>query len=255
MAEDKTLTIVPHFVGHYDHWSEMMENLLRARGLWNVVERIHVEPLNTEVSTSKIIWESLKKKYGGNAKIKKSMLNALRREFELLEMKKGETVDSYFGRVNTVSNKLRSNGDNIKTQKEEEPEDEQVLKVEQTSYDRGRGRFSSRGRGRGGRGGRGAFNKATVECYKCHGLGHFQYECSKWNKETNFAEIDENEEEVLLMAYTEGVQANGKKRTWFIDSGCSNHMCNDAEMFTTMDSSFNNYVKLGNNRKMAVSGK
>ncbi|GAA0162208.1 transmembrane signal receptor [Lithospermum erythrorhizon] len=198
------------------------------------------------------------------------MLNALRREFELLEMKKGETVDSYFGRVNTVSNKLRSNGDNISDLKivgkilrtmseeftyvkEEEPEDEQVLKVEQTSYDRGRGRFSSRGRGRGGRGGRGAFNKATVECYKCHGLGHFQYECSKWNKETNFAEIDENEEEVLLMAYTEGVQANGKKRTWFIDSGCSNHMCNDAEMFTTMDSSFNNYVKLGNNRKMAVS--
>ncbi|GAA0155647.1 hypothetical protein LIER_13333 [Lithospermum erythrorhizon] len=151
MAEDKTHTIVPHFDGHYDHWSEMMENLLRARGLWNVVERGHVEPLNTEVlndnqrglleesrtrdcqvkhylfqaldrsvfeqildrSTSKIIWESLKKKYGGNAKIKKSMLNALRREFELLEMKKGETVDSYFGRVNTMSNKLRSNGDNI----------------------------------------------------------------------------------------------------------------------------------------------
>lgn len=28
---------IPHFDGHYDHWSELMENLLRAKGLWNLV--------------------------------------------------------------------------------------------------------------------------------------------------------------------------------------------------------------------------
>ena len=38
MSEDKTLTNIPHFDGHYDHWSELMENLLRAKGLWSVVE-------------------------------------------------------------------------------------------------------------------------------------------------------------------------------------------------------------------------
>ena len=38
MSEDKTLTKIPHFDGHYGHWSELMENLLRAKGLWSVVE-------------------------------------------------------------------------------------------------------------------------------------------------------------------------------------------------------------------------
>jgi hypothetical protein len=57
--------------------------------------------------------------------------------------------------------------------------DEQTLKV--TYYDRYGGKESGRGhgifldRGRG----RQAFNKAIVECYKCHQLGHFQYECPK----------------------------------------------------------------------------
>lgn len=64
---------------------------------------------------------------------------------------------------------------------------------------RGRGRVVPRGRGRGRR--RAAYNKATVECYKCHNLGHYPSECLEWNKETNYAEI--NEEEILLMSYAE----------------------------------------------------
>ena len=38
MSEDKTLLKIPHFDGHYDYWSELMENLLSAKGLWGVVE-------------------------------------------------------------------------------------------------------------------------------------------------------------------------------------------------------------------------
>lgn len=37
MSNDKTLTKIPHFDGHYNHWSELMENLLRAKGLWSLV--------------------------------------------------------------------------------------------------------------------------------------------------------------------------------------------------------------------------
>ena len=33
MSDDKTLTKILKFDGHYDHWSERMENLLRAKGL------------------------------------------------------------------------------------------------------------------------------------------------------------------------------------------------------------------------------
>ena len=57
--------------------------------------------------------------------------------------------------------------------------DEQALKVAYDDRIGGRGGDRAcgvfRGRGRG----RQAFNKAIVECYKCHQLGHFQYECPK----------------------------------------------------------------------------
>ena len=44
MSEDKTLTKIPHFDGHYDHLSELMENLLRAKGLWSLIEEGVIEP-------------------------------------------------------------------------------------------------------------------------------------------------------------------------------------------------------------------
>ena len=57
------------------------------------------------------------------------------------------------------------------------------------SRGRGQGRGSFRGRGRGRD--RQTFNRATVECYNCHKLGHFQWECQSKEKETNYAESQE----------------------------------------------------------------
>ncbi|GAA0167813.1 hypothetical protein LIER_22661 [Lithospermum erythrorhizon] len=107
MSDEKTLTKIPHFDGHYDHWSELMENLLKVKGLWSMIEGGFVEPLDNALPndhqmelleesrvkdhqvkhymfqaiektlfeqildrrTSKIVWDALKKKYGGNAKV------------------------------------------------------------------------------------------------------------------------------------------------------------------------------------------
>ena len=64
---------------------------------------------------------------------------------------------------------------------------EQVLKVERRTEisNRGRGTYRGRERGRG----RSTFSKATIERYRCHDLGNFQYECPKMNKELNYAEL------------------------------------------------------------------
>ncbi|KAI5336042.1 hypothetical protein L3X38_026176 [Prunus dulcis] len=50
--------------------------------------------------------------------------------------------------------------------------------------------------------GRFGYDKSTIECYNCHELGHFQWECPKKEKDSraNFAETSE---EMLLMAYVE----------------------------------------------------
>lgn len=116
---------------------------------------------------------------------------------------------------------------------------------------RGRGRGGYRGRGRGR--GRMPLNKAIIECYKCHKLGYFQYECPDWEKAANYAKLDE-EEEMLLMSYMELHNSN-RDEVWFLDSGCSNHMSGNKLWFSEIDESFRHSVKLGNNSRMAVIGK
>ncbi|KAJ8770604.1 hypothetical protein K2173_018095 [Erythroxylum novogranatense] len=94
-------------------------------------------------------------------------------------------------------------------------EEEHAFKV---SHGRG-GR--ERGRGRQSR------NKAIVECYNCHKLGHFQWECPQKENETNFIESHDD----------------------------INHMCGKKEFFFDFDESFKDSVKLGNNSSLIVAGK
>lgn len=92
-----------------------------------------------------------------------------------------------------------------------------------------------------------------MECFKCHNLGHFQYECPQWNKEANYAELDE-EEELILMAVVQENEAT-RQDAWFLDSGCFNHMCGDKGMFTDMVEGHKHYVKCGNNSRMSIARK
>ncbi|GMJ16249.1 hypothetical protein HRI_005294100 [Hibiscus trionum] len=111
---------VPKFDGYYDHWAMLMENFLRSKEYWNVVEngipaaaeggvltevqKKHIEDqklkdlkaknylfqaldrsvletiLNKE--TSKSIWDSMRQKHQGATRVKQSHLQALRKEFE-----------------------------------------------------------------------------------------------------------------------------------------------------------------------------
>jgi len=132
-------------------------------------------------------------------------------------------------------------------------EEDQVLKVTNA------GRIGNRGRGSGGyRDGRGRgrqyLSKNQIECYNCHKLGHFQYECPNWdNEKANYAEFGEDEE-ILLMALTDETNLYAKK-TWFLDSGCSNHMCGIKDWFFDLDEQFRVSVKLGDNSRMMAVGK
>ncbi|KAL6203559.1 hypothetical protein ACLB2K_027259 [Fragaria x ananassa] len=130
--------------------------------------------------------------------------------------------------------------------------EEQALKVSHgdrfDGSSKGRG-YAARGQGRGR--GRQPLNKATVECFKCHKLGHFQWECPSWNRKVNYAEIDEDE--MLLMAYVE----NNSKRedVWFLNLGCNNHICGNKKWFTHLDEEYRHSVKLSNDTRMLVMGK
>ena len=124
MANDSNFVqaAIPRFDGHYDHWSMLMENFLRSKEYWSVVESGIQEPpagatvtdaQQTDIEarklkdlkaknylfqaidrpiletilckdTSKDIWDSMKKKYQGSSRVKRAQLQALRRDFEVL---------------------------------------------------------------------------------------------------------------------------------------------------------------------------
>ena len=138
---------VPKFDGHYDHWAMLMENFLRSKEYWGLVEngipaaaegltdaqRKNIEDqklkdlkaknylfqatdhsvletiLNKDIA--KNIWDSLKQKYQGTTRVKSAHLQALRKEFEILHMKAGESVNEYFAQTLTIANKMKANGD------------------------------------------------------------------------------------------------------------------------------------------------
>ncbi|KAK2426825.1 hypothetical protein QL285_025456 [Trifolium repens] len=319
---------IPKFDGHFDHWSMLMENLLRSKEYWSIVEegvpvlpnaptaeqrktvsdaklkdlkaknylfqsidRSIIETI-LDKSSSKAIWDSMARKYQGSTKVKRAQLQALRGEFEMLRMKEEDSVNDYFAKVLATVNKMKIQGERI----EERIVVEKILRsmgsrfnyvvcaieesnnIETLSIDELQGsllvhelkikpvkeeeqalkasygdKVAGRGRGRGGKmnQGRGKrINKDNIECYKCHKLGHFQNECHSLEDSANYADYDYSEE-VLLMAYKE--QSQGK--IWYLDSGCSNHMCGVKEWFHDLDTSFRETVRLGDDSQMKVVGK
>nr|KYP57703.1 hypothetical protein KK1_003973 [Cajanus cajan]KYP57707.1 hypothetical protein KK1_003977 [Cajanus cajan] len=81
-SENFVQPAIPRFDGHYDHWSMLMENLLRSKEFW---QRFN------------------EKKYHGSSRIKRAQLQALRRDFEVLQMKDGESVTDYCSRTMCIA--------------------------------------------------------------------------------------------------------------------------------------------------------
>lgn len=69
----------------------------------------------------------------------------------------------------------------------------------------------------------------------------------------NYAENNlENSETLLFVSNCENLK---DKNIWFLDMGCSNHMCGSKDLFFELDESVRFEVKFGNNASIPVMGK
>ncbi|KAK9155989.1 hypothetical protein Sjap_003469 [Stephania japonica] len=87
-----------------------LKNLKAKNYLFQAIDRSILETILCK-DTSKHIWDSMKKTYQGITKAKRQQLQTLRSEFEMLQMKSGESVTDYFSRTMAIVNKMRMHRD------------------------------------------------------------------------------------------------------------------------------------------------
>lgn len=140
---------IPKFDGFYDHWAMLMENLLRSKEFWELIEtgivKAPEDPTpeqqqadkesklrdlkvknylfqsidRTIIETilvkdfAKDIWDAMRRKYQGSTKVKRAQLQSLRKEFEILSMKEGESINDYFARTLSIANKMTTQGEKM----------------------------------------------------------------------------------------------------------------------------------------------
>uniref|UniRef100_A0A251VGU8 Putative zinc finger, CCHC-type n=1 Tax=Helianthus annuus TaxID=4232 RepID=A0A251VGU8_HELAN len=114
--------------------------------------------------------------------------------------------------------------------------------------------FNGKGRGRG----RGRFS-GQIHCYNCQKLGHTARFCQKSEEsdKSNNALLHEEEpedgnDETLFMIFN--VEEITKEDCWYLDSGCSNHITGNKDLFILLNESEKKEVRTGDDKRLNVLG-
>ncbi|KAH9650283.1 hypothetical protein KPL70_026315 [Citrus sinensis] len=198
----------------------------------------------TGITSSKEAWEKLETSYKGAEQVKKVRLQTLRGEFESLHMKESESISDYFTRVVTVSNELKRNVEELKQvriiekifRSVDSKFDHIVVTIEETRD----------------------LEDMTIEQLQ----GRLQANEEKLKKKApstrieekvNYAKEKNGEDDTLLLARND--TSGGKKKTWYLDTGASNHMSGNKSMFVQLNESVNGSVAFGDDSKVPVKGR
>ncbi|XP_019430459.1 PREDICTED: uncharacterized protein LOC109337842 [Lupinus angustifolius] len=102
------------------------------------------------------------------------------------------------------------------------------------------------------------FDKKKVECFNCHKMGHYSYEChaekarQKGHEEVYVTQEDSDQEPLNLMVTISG--GDSQTESWYMDSGFSNHMTKHKEWLTDFDSSKKSKMKFADDSSLKVEG-
>ncbi|XP_022159154.1 uncharacterized protein LOC111025579 [Momordica charantia] len=243
-----------------------LKDLKAKNYLFQVIDRSILETILCKES-SKDIWESMKKKYQGSSRTKRAQLQVLRNEFEMLQMKEGESVTSY------LANKMRFHGekmedvvivekvlrfmapkfnyvvcsiveskdvDTLSLDELQKDEDEVEVGVEVQAEAQAKEEDIK------------ATTmvvptnlKAESECYTK--LSHNR------DKEETSHFVEKNEVETLLMATQDSKEP--EPDNWYVDTGCSNNMSGSKSSFSHLNEDFHSTVSFGDLSIVKVIGK
>ncbi|KAH0724773.1 hypothetical protein KY284_000638 [Solanum tuberosum] len=96
------------------------------------------------------------------------------------------------------------------------------------------------------------YDKSKIECYNCHKIGHYSWECRS-NVEETVNLVDNNkdkDESTLLLALKE--QNRDDCSSWYLDNGASNHMCGHKDKFVEIKKTVKGNVCFGDTSKIQI---
>ncbi|GAU23301.1 hypothetical protein TSUD_237550 [Trifolium subterraneum] len=106
-------------------------------------------------------------------------------------------------------------------------------------------------------------NKKNIQCYNCQKYGHFASECRgkkvprQYNHEESKANLAQNDsgseaDPLLMMAITN--EDYDKKESWYLDTGCSNHMTGHKDWLFNYDASRKPNIRFADSRTIKSEG-
>ncbi|XP_022004359.2 uncharacterized protein LOC110901909 [Helianthus annuus] len=230
--------------------------------------------------TSKEAWEVLHKAYKGENRVKTVRLQTLRCEFDALRMKDSETIEDYINQQQSLTRKYESvvvaieeskdlnaisteellgilQSHELRLKQYDDAPTEQAFQVQSNYYDRSK-QSRSENTGRGCGKGKGRFN-GSIRCFNCQKLGHTARFCNKRDENDRSGNVilhkdeaeDENDDTMFMLFNVEEVIKND---CWYLDSGCSNHMTGDKNLFITLNESERREVRTGDDKWLDVLG-
>ena len=100
--------------------------------------------------------------------------------------------------------------------------------------------------------------KKTIKCYNCGKVGHYKKNCRvpidktkrNYRSDAKFVNVETTQERNITM-FASAFSCNSSKSSWIIDSGASQHMCTDRNLFSEISNLPNGIpVEVGDGRNL-----
>ncbi|XP_019431988.1 PREDICTED: uncharacterized protein LOC109339068 [Lupinus angustifolius] len=258
---------------NWSRWCIQMKAILGYQDVADIVEEglPTLEEGATEAqrnivgsATAKEAWDVLENHYAGATQLKKFRLQTLRRQYQLMQMEKGEGIAKFFTRLITHINAMKACGEKMedtiiveKVLRSVTPRFDNVViaieesgRVENMKVEELQGSLEAHEQRLNDR----ITGQSSHQALQCLAPSKNQNQ-RRQDSEAHLAkeEINESDEEVVQFMMTTDCTTR-RSDTWYLDSGCSNHMTGHKEWLVHFDPSKGSKVKFADNRVAITEG-
>ncbi|KAI5330256.1 hypothetical protein L3X38_029654 [Prunus dulcis] len=243
----------------------------RALGLIPGAVSDQIFPRIVNEDTSKGAWDILKQEFRGDKQVRSVKLQGLRREFEYTRMKDSESFSVYAAKLFDLINQMKNYGEELPRERVvqkllislprsydsicsviEHSKDLDTLEIQEViaslkNFELRLDRHNEN-----------STEKAFTRKPKCRGCGKFGHMVRNCHDNQSVQRVNyanQVEETGTLFYACNAVTDVKMSNSWYVDSGCNNHMTGDERLLIDIRRDVTSKVKMGTEETVQVAGK